>query len=136
MPYAVGIILGIIVTAFARVIGFDRDRSFYPTTMIVIAAYYPLFAVMSGSTTAIEIEVLVALGFATLAVIGYQRAPLLVAAAIAGHGAFDFLGHGFIDNPGMPQWWPAFCGTIDIVIGAWVAFLSIPKPASDPLPTH
>jgi hypothetical protein len=49
MPYVVGIVLSIGVALFARSVGFDRDRAFYPTVMIVIASYYVLFAVMSGS---------------------------------------------------------------------------------------
>ena len=48
MPYVIGIVLSAGVAVFARVVGFDRDRAFYPTVMIVIAAYYVLFAVMSG----------------------------------------------------------------------------------------
>src|SRR3954447_24340873 len=26
-----------------------------------------------------------------------------------------------LTNPGMPVWWPGFCGTIDIVLGGWLA---------------
>ena len=39
MPYVVGIVLSVGVAVFARSVGFDRDRAFYPTVMIVIAAY-------------------------------------------------------------------------------------------------
>jgi hydrogenase-4 membrane subunit HyfE len=49
MPYVVGIVLSIGVAVLARSVGFDRDRAFYPTVMIVIASYYVLFAAMSGS---------------------------------------------------------------------------------------
>ena len=38
MPYVIGIVLSAGVAVFARVVGFDRDRAFYPTVMIVIAA--------------------------------------------------------------------------------------------------
>ena len=49
LPYVVGVVLSIGVALFARWVGFDRDRAFYPTVLIVIASYYVLFAVMSGS---------------------------------------------------------------------------------------
>ena len=49
LPYVVGVVLSIGVAVFARWVGFDRDRAFYPTVLIVIASYYVLFAVMSGS---------------------------------------------------------------------------------------
>jgi hypothetical protein len=42
MPYVVGIVLSLGVALLARRVGFDRDRSFYPTVLIVIASYYVL----------------------------------------------------------------------------------------------
>ena len=48
MPYVVGVVVSAAVAVFARCVGFDRDRAFYPTVMIVIALYYVLFAVMGG----------------------------------------------------------------------------------------
>ena len=49
MPYVIGIVLSLSVALFARLVGFDRDRAFYPTVMIVIASTYVLFAAMSDS---------------------------------------------------------------------------------------
>jgi hypothetical protein len=49
MEYLVGVILTLAVAAFAFVVGFDRERAFYPTVLIVIASYYALFAVMGAS---------------------------------------------------------------------------------------
>ena len=42
LPYVVGIVLSIGVALFARRVGFDRDRAFYPTVLIVTASYYVL----------------------------------------------------------------------------------------------
>ncbi len=117
----IGILLGVAVGLVGRTVGFDRDRAFYTTIAIVVASYYPLFAVMGASGSVLTIEVLSALGFCTLAVIGFKRNMWLVAAAIVGHGVFDLLGHPFIANPGMPVWWPAFCAAIDVIMGAWLA---------------
>jgi hypothetical protein len=52
MPYVIGIVLSVAVALFARRAGFDRDRTFYPTVLIVIALYYVLFAAMSESVPA------------------------------------------------------------------------------------
>ena len=135
MEYAIGIGLGFAVAAFAKVSGFDRDRSFYPTVAIVIAFYYVLFATMGAPPAILATEIAIALGFSVLAVIGFKRNLWLAAAAIAGHGAFDFLVHPTIDNPGMPVWWPGFCGSIDLLLGAWLA-LSLSKQPSDPSPAN
>ena len=56
MADVVGIILAPRVSIFARGVGFDRDRAFYPTLLAVIASYYVLFAVMAGSMHALFVE--------------------------------------------------------------------------------
>jgi hypothetical protein len=49
MEYLIGLILALTVVGLAAVVGFDRERVFYPTLLIVIASYYALFAVMGAS---------------------------------------------------------------------------------------
>lgn len=123
MEYLIGAALGVVVGVFARLSGFDRDRAFYPTAMIVIASYYSLFAVVGASRdSTLGIEIAIGLVFSVFAVLGFKRSMWLVAAAIAGHGVFDFfVHHALVTNRGMPVWWPGFCGTIDIVLGGWLA---------------
>ncbi len=58
MPYVIGIVLALGVAVFARRVGFDRDRAFYPTVMIVIASYYVLFAAMSASVHTVLLELI------------------------------------------------------------------------------
>jgi hypothetical protein len=67
-------------------VGFDRDRAFYPIVMIVIAAYYVLFAVMSGSVQTVVIESGVMTLFAAAAVAGFKSSAWIVVVALAGHG--------------------------------------------------
>ena len=105
----------------------------------MIASYYALFAVMGASTRTLIIESIIAGVFVWFAVLGFKGNYWLVVAALIGHGVFDFVRHFFIDNPGVPQWWPGFCLASDVVFGAWVAVLLIrrgnrPQPyASDSL---
>lgn len=91
MAYLIGAVLAAVVCAFARLAGFDRDRAFYPTLLIVIATYYVLFAVMGSSVPALTIESLVAGAFLMLAVAGFKKNLWFIAAALVGHGVFDFL---------------------------------------------
>jgi hypothetical protein len=60
MEYLIGVILTLAVAAFAFLVGFDRERAFYPTVLIVIASYYALFAVMGASTRTLIIESILA----------------------------------------------------------------------------
>ena len=122
MEYLIGLILGAAVAGLATGLGMDRDRAFYPTVLIVVAAYYVLFAVMGASGPTIAIEIAVASGFLVLAVIGFKGSLWLVAAGIAGHGVFDFFHHLLIHNAGVPAWWPGFCLAADVMLGGWLAW--------------
>src|SRR3989442_765757 len=104
MEYLIGLILGLAVASSAAIIGFDRDRAFYPTVLIMIASYYVLFAVMGASGRTLMIEIVVASGFLLFAVVGFKTTLWLVAAAVIGHGVFDFVHHLLIENPGVPHW--------------------------------
>jgi hypothetical protein len=75
LPFTVGIVLSLVVALFARGVGLDRDRAFYPTVLIVVGSYYVLFAVMSGSMQALLIESIVMAAFLAAAVIGFKTSP-------------------------------------------------------------
>ena len=123
LPFVVGIVLSAGVALFARQVGLDRDRAFYPTVMIVIALYYVLFAVMSGSVQTVVIESVVMTLFAAAAVAGFKSSMWIVVVALAGHGVFDAV-HGYlIENAGVPAWWPAWCLAYDVGAAAILAWL-------------
>ena len=106
MEYLIGVGLAVVVCAFAMLAGFDRDRVFYPTLVAVIATYYILFAAIGSSKPALAWESLIAGAFLALAVAGFKKNLWLIVAALAGHRVFDFFHHLFIQNPGVPVWWP------------------------------
>jgi hypothetical protein len=123
MLYLIGISLALAAFLFARFVGLDRDRAFYPTVMIVIALLYALFAAIGGSATALALESIAIVGFVLLAVIGFKSSLWLVVLALFGHGVYDFFhGHLFV-NPGVPAWWPAFCMAYDVTAAAGLAWL-------------
>jgi hypothetical protein len=123
MPYLVGAGLAVAVCAFATVVRLDRERAFYATVTIVVASYYVLFAVMGGSTRALVAETIVFAIFATGAVVGFHRDMRIVAVFLGGHGLLDAVHGALIANAGMPAYWPAFCGTFDVVAGLYLAAL-------------
>jgi hypothetical protein len=128
MEYLIGVGLAVAVCVFAMVAGFDRDRVFYPTLVIVIATYYILFAVMGSSTAALAMESVIAGAFLALAVAGFKKNLWMIVAALAGHGVFDFFHHLFIRNPGVPEWWPGFCLAFDVLAGGFLAMLLMRRP--------
>jgi hypothetical protein len=123
MPYVIGIVLSMGVALFARYVGFDRDRAFYPTVLIVIASYYVLFAAMSSSVHTVLVESVVMTAFAIVAVAGFKSSPWIVVAALAGHGVLDAFHGNVVENSGVPVWWPAFCLAFDLGAAASLAWL-------------
>lgn len=123
MAFLIGAFLALAVGLFATGVGLDRDRAFYPTVMIVIAFLYVLFAVIGGSSNALVVESLAGVVFAGAAVYGFKSSLWFVAAALVGHGLFDLVHGWIISNPGVPDFWPAFCGTYDIAAGGYLAVL-------------
>ena len=132
MEYAIGIAAATAVGVFATLIGFDKERSFYPVVLIVIATLYLLFAVQAGSTGALVAEAIPALVFVATAALGFRKSPWLVVAGLAFHGVFDFFHHAVITNPGVPVWWPGWCLAYDVVAAAYLAALILVRRATRP----
>ena len=130
MAYFIGIMVALGVALFAARVGLDRDRTFYSTVTIVVASYYVLFAAMGGSGHAMVLELIVMAGFVTAAVIGFKKSEWILVAALAGHGVFDALRGNAIENAGVPAWWPAFCGSYDVVAAACLAWIIVRRPGA------
>ncbi len=131
MEYVVGVIIAITVGLFASVVGLDKERSFYPVVLIVIATLYLLFATMAGSTESLVAEAIPALLFVAAAVIGFRKTPWLVIVGLALHGVFDFIHHAVITNPGVPVWWPGFCLAYDVTAAVYLAALLLLRRTSN-----
>ncbi|HZA02231.1 MAG TPA: hypothetical protein VE665_08120 [Hyphomicrobiaceae bacterium] len=128
MEYVIGIVLALAVSAMATAVGFDRDRAFYPVLTMVIASYYALFAIMGGSTATLIAESIVIAAFVLLAILGFKLNLWLIVAALFGHGVFDFIHAYLIRNPGVPAWWPGWCGAYDVVAAGYLAWILKSRP--------
>lgn len=118
-----GVVIALAVSLLATLVGFDRERTFYPTVMAVIASYYVLFSVMGGSIETVLLELTVMSVFIAVAVLGFKRNLWFVVAALLVHGIFDvFHGH-VIANPGVPVWWPMFCLGYDFSAAVYLSWL-------------
>ena len=128
-PLAIGVVLALVVSAYASWIGLDRDRAFYPTVLVVIASYYVLFAVMAGITRGTILEISIASIFVAAASVGFRRNSWLVVAALAAHALLDGFHGSLVRNPGVPSWWPPFCLTYDLTAAAFLAIILLRAPA-------
>lgn len=123
MEYLVGVVLAILVSLGATVVGFDRDRAMYPVVIVVIALLYALFAVIGNSGEALLWESIPIVLFVLAAVLGFRSSLWWAVLGLAAHGVFDLFHAGLIHNPGVPSWWPMFCSSYDLVAAAYLAWL-------------
>jgi Protein of unknown function (DUF3703) len=134
MEYLIGIGIALGVGVFATLTGFEKDRAFYPTALIVTASYYDLFSVM-GDMNALRAETAVFVAFVILAVVGFKTSLWVVVAALLGHGVFDFAHGHFVENAGVPQWWPMFCLSFDAAAAGYLAWLLLANKVSASRPS-
>lgn len=123
LPYVVGLVLAIAVAVFARGVGLDRDRAFYPVVLIVVASYYVLFAAMSGSVSTVLFESLLMMVFVIAAVAGFKGSLWIVVGGLAAHGVQDAVHGDIVANAGVPAWWPAWCLAYDVGAAGALAWL-------------
>lgn len=123
MEYVIGIVLALVISYLARLAGFDRDRVFYPMVLVMIALLYVLFAVMGGSVHALIVDSFIATVFIAVAFAGFKHSLWLIVAGLAAHGLMDMVHPHFVNNPGVPVFWPSFCMAYDVVAAAFLAWL-------------
>jgi hypothetical protein len=125
----IGVLLAAGTVVSAKLTGFDKERSFFPVLLMVIATYYILFAAMSGSPAPVLPEVLWAALFIAVSKVAYKRSLWLVVAGLLAHGVFDFVHGSMIDNRGVPAFWPSFCAGFDIVLAGYLGSLLVSRKA-------
>ncbi len=115
-----GVGLALVMIVGARLVGFERDRSFYPTVLIVIALLYMLFAAMASQASFV-VEAAVAAGFVAMAILGYRRSAWWLVAGYLLHAGWDAAHDLVVINDGIPPQWPGFCFGFDAVVAVYLA---------------
>lgn len=120
----IGILLGISIVLIAIKTGFDKDSSFYPVLLIVIAFYYVLFAFQAYNISEMIFETSIALLFSIIAILGHHRNLNIVGIALIIHGIYDLFQGDIVFSTNPPQWWPLFCLGVDVTLGIRILWTS------------
>lgn len=123
MAILVGIVLALATGIFALVAGFDRDRAFYATLLIIVGSYYALFATIAGGGEPLLVESAIFVLFVAAAVAGFKLTMWIIVAGLAAHGLFDLARGPLLPGNGAPDWWPGFCMGFDVAAALWLAAL-------------
>jgi hypothetical protein len=88
------------------------------TVLCSIAFIYVGFSLKDNTVSSIMLEVLVAVVFYFIAIIGYSRYNYLIAYGIVLHGIWDIFHHNaLLIKTDIPYYWPAYCLVTDIIVG-------------------
>ena len=86
------------------------------TILCSIAFIYVGFSLKNNTVSSVVLEVLVAVGFYFIAIIGYSKNNYLIAFGIVLHGIWDICHHNalFVGTD-IPGYWPLYCLVTDII---------------------
>jgi hypothetical protein len=109
------------VILFTRLLSRFYSSKFAAATILCsIAFIYVGFSLKGNPVSATILEVLVAVVFYLIAVIGYSKNSSLIAYGIVLHGIWDLLHHkASIVKTDIPNYYPIFCLTVDILLGLY-----------------
>ena len=122
----IGAAVGVFTIALARVI--RGQRWLYSIGLLTLPSLYAFFALRVGEPAVGAREMLYGIPFIAaglvFAFVSVRQSAVVVGAFWILHGLYD-LAHGrLITNAGVPDWYPVWCFSVDVVMGAYLLWLS------------
>jgi hypothetical protein len=122
----IGVALGVLIIITARTI--RGERRLYSLGLLTLPSLYAFFALRVGDQAVGVKEMIYGLPFLAagliFAFVSVRKSAVVVGSFWILHALYDVIHDQFISNPGVPGWYPAFCFFVDVVIGAYLLWLS------------
>ena len=121
-----GVAVGVLTIVTARII--RGQRWLYSLGLLTLPSLYAFFALRAGDQAVGIKEMIYGLPYfiagLVFAFVSVRQSAIVVGAFWILHGVYDLTHSQFITNPGVPVWYPVFCFSVDVVIGAYLLWLS------------
>ena len=122
----VGVAVGVLTIISARII--RGQRWLYSLGLLTLPSLYAFFALRAGDQAVGIKEMIFGLPYLiaglVFAFVSVRQSAIVVGAFWILHGVYDLTHNQFITNAGVPGWYPVFCFSVDVVIGAYLLWLS------------
>jgi hypothetical protein len=122
----IGVAVGVLTIVLARII--RGQRWLFSVGLLTLPSLYAFFALQAGEQGVGAKEMIYGVPFVVaglvFAFVSVQQSAVVVGAFWILHGLYDLTHSHFIINVGVPGWYPVFCFSVDIVIGAYLLWLS------------
>lgn len=122
----VGVAAGVLTIALARALG--AQRWMFSLGLLTLPSLYAAFALGAGDGAVAATEMTYGIPFVVSGLL-FTFSSIRLSAPIVGafwilHGVYDLVHARLLANPGVPAWYPAWCCAVDVVIGAYLVWLS------------
>jgi hypothetical protein len=122
----VGVAVGVLTIVLARII--RGQRWLYSLGLLALPGLYAFFALQAGEQAVGVKEMIYGVPFVVVglvfAFVSVRQSAVVVGAFWILHGLYDLTHSQFITNAGVPVWYPVFCFSVDVVVGAYLLWLS------------
>jgi len=124
-----GVVSAILVVLLFKAWRLEDARWAYPLLLAEFPLNYWAFAFFASDSAALLKECLVGVIFFIVAYMAYRFKSIvalrLLAAGYVIHAVYDFCHNLLFVNAGTPTWWPEFCASVDVLIGAYIAYRAV-----------
>jgi hypothetical protein len=122
----IGAAVGVLTIVLARAI--RGQRWLYALGLLTLPALYAMWALRVGEQALAVKELAYGIPFLIAGMLfafrGFRHSALVVGAFWILHAVWDLTHDRFFANAGVPGWYPVFCFSVDVVIGAYLLWLS------------
>jgi len=128
-----GVAIGVLTIVTARTI--RGQHWFYSIGLLILPGLYAFFALRAGELAVGGKEMIYGIPFVVaglvFAFVSVRQSAVVVGAFWMLHGLYDLTHDRCITNPGVPVWYPIFCFSVDVVVGAYLLWLSLRIPGAN-----
>ena len=122
----VGVAVGVLTIVSARII--RGQRWLYSLGLLTLPSLYAFFALHAGEQSVGVKEMFYGVPFIVVGLVfvfvSIRQSAVVVGAFWILHWLYDLTHSRFITNVDVPGWYPVFCFSVDVVIGAYLLWLS------------
>jgi hypothetical protein len=122
----IGVAVGVLTIVTARRI--RGQHWVYSVGLLTLPSLYAFFALRAGEPAVSVKEMIYGIPFLAAGLlftfVNVRQSATVVGALWLLHGVYDLMHSRLFTNPGVPGWYPIWCFAVDVVIGAYLLWLS------------
>ncbi|WP_286355026.1 hypothetical protein [Geothrix oryzae] len=122
----IGVAVGVLTIVVARII--RGQRWLYSIGLLTLPSLYAFFALQACEQAVGVKEMIYGVPFLAVGLVftfvSARQSAVVVGSFWILHGLYDLTHSLFFTNIGVPRWYPIFCFSVDVVIGAYLLWLS------------